>query len=83
MADKSRQDLGYAVTVMEPLEVWAGMGGWGDGPITLHPGAKIFLEFKEGDTIYFSAGNKHLEPSESVGLGGLFSAVGLDKVLPA
>jgi len=67
--------LGRHVQVVRALEVYNFSGGWGDGPVTLHPGAKLFLERQVGGEVYFSAGS---QPDPQ--LGGKFVASDLDAV---
>ena len=50
--------LGFAVKVVEPLDSWVYMGGWGDGPWTLRVGAVIFLTHKDGGLIHYRPGVK-------------------------
>ena len=65
--------LGRPVQVVRTMEAFAFCGGWGDGPVTLHPGSKLYLERQVGCEVFFSAGSKP-DPQ----LGGKFDASDLD-----
>jgi len=70
--------LGFAVEVVESLEVWAYLGGWGDGPLVQHPGARLFLTHVQDGQVFFEAGSgSSASPARA---GGVFPEAGLDKV---
>jgi len=73
-----RQTLGYPVEVVEPLEVYAFMGGWGDGPLVQHPGSRLYLTHSQDGQVFFTAGSAP-SPS-SIHVGGQFPEGLLAKV---
>lgn len=73
-----RVPLEYAVEVMAELDAWCFCGGWGDGPCSLQPGARLWLAYKQGkgEHIYFTGGDGQGE------ILGWFSGADLKLVRP-
>jgi len=73
-----RRVLDYRVEVVEPLDVWLYLGGWGDGPYVQHAGARLFLTYAEDGQVFFDSGWSR--PPSSIHTGGVFPEMDLPKV---
>ena len=73
-----RTELGYMVEVVEPLELWAFMDGWGDGPLVQPPGARLLLSHSQGGQVFVGPGS-YQSPS-SVYSGAVFPESAMGKV---